>query len=55
MACCRCEWGDKVRLWWSIDFNIHGDLPRFSDSEIGQLLESTLTVHNDAGEHKSLT
>ena len=54
IAWCRCEWGDKVRLWWSIDFNIHGDLLRFSASEIAHQLESTLSGHN-AGEHKSLT
>lgn len=45
-----CEWGDKVRLGWSIDFNIHGDLPRFTASEIGHTLESALILHN-AGEH----
>ena len=24
-----CQLGDKVRLWWSIDFNTNGDLDRF--------------------------
>ena len=47
---CGCEWGDKVWLGWSIDFNIHGDLPRFSASKIGHTLESALILHN-AGEH----
>ena len=52
LVLCGCEWGDKVRLciWWSIDFNIHGDLPRFSASKIGHQLESALILHN-AGEH----
>ena len=52
LVLCGCEWRDKVRLciWWSIDFNIHGDLPRFSDSKIGHQLESALILHN-AGEH----